>query len=91
MSLSSEAAHLYLYSKELKNVNKRLKRLSGKAQKHAHRHSKAPEHKKHKHLKRHSKVKGEINRLMKTHNQILLQIKHQIVKYNDALRKEHKL
>ena len=58
MSLKSEAAYLYIYSKELTKLNKELKRLSKKAQKHADKHSRTDdENKKDKHRKKHSKVK----------------------------------
>ncbi|MBU0470428.1 MAG: hypothetical protein KKA62_00955 [Nanoarchaeota archaeon] len=92
MNISKEAAYLYLYSKKLTKINKEMKRLSHKAEKHATKHSKTSnERKKEKHLKRHRQATEDIKSLMKKHNLLLNRIRHHVVNFHDALRKQHHL
>ncbi|MBU0457085.1 MAG: hypothetical protein ABH824_01975 [Nanoarchaeota archaeon] len=92
MNISKEAAYLYLYSKKLKKINKKIKKLSGKAEKHVKKHQQSTsEENRLKHSKRHYKVKEEIKDLLKMHNILIDRLKHHLVNFNDALRKEHKL
>jgi len=92
MSIIDEAAHLYVFSKELSSINKDIKRLSRKIEKHAHNHKNASNDKKReKYRKKHLKTKNKIAQLVKRHRQIFNRIKHHMVGYNEALRKEHKV
>ncbi len=90
MNLAKEAAYLYLYSKELLKINRKLKRLSKKAEKHAEKHRKATEEtKKAKHAHKHQKVTKKIRKLMTKHNEVLGGIRHHMVNFHEALRKQH--
>ncbi len=92
MSLTKEAGYIYVYSKELTKVNKQLKQLSKKAEKHAHKHGKtSDERKKLKHKKKHLDTTDEIKKLMKRHNDVLSSIKYHYRAYHHALHKEHKI
>lgn len=92
MSLASEAAYLYIRSKEFTKVNKELKRLGEKAQELSKKHANSSDEKQRKkYHEKHSKTTEEIKKLVKRHNQILTRIKHHMVGYNDALRKQHRL
>ena len=92
MNLTNEAGYLYVYSKKLIKLNKDLKKLSKKAHKHVHKHSKAKsEEKKLRHKVKHRKTTENIKDLMKTHNKILVRLRHDQVAYAHALKKEHKV
>ena len=54
MGLLREARYIYLYSKELKKLNKKLKKLGRLVEKHKGRHAKAAKHKKEKHKTKHA-------------------------------------
>lgn len=91
MSITREAAYLYIYSKELTRKNKKLRELSSKAQKYAQNyHQTVDEKKRRKHGKKHHKTTQEIKELIKDHNALLSRIKHHLVNFNDTLRKELK-
>ena len=54
MTLSTEAAYMYSYSKEIERVHKELHTLSKKIEHHAQKHAKATKEKhKVKHKKKH--------------------------------------
>tara|TARA_Y100000310_G_C20416665_1_gene684663 strand:+ start:318 stop:599 length:282 start_codon:yes stop_codon:yes gene_type:complete len=92
MGLTKEASYIYIYSKELTKVNKQLKRLSKKAEKHVHKHSKTEnEAKKIKHKKKHLDTTNKIKKLIKKHNQILSSIRYHHRAYHHSLHKEHKV
>jgi len=91
MGLLKEAGYIYLYSKELKKINKRLNKLGKVAEKHKERHRKAPEHKKEKHKVKHVLTVREIGELMKKHDHVLNRLKLHHQRYAYYLRKEHKL
>ncbi len=92
MNLTNEAAYLYVYSKELISLNKKLKRLSGKAEKHIYKHGKATSEKERlKHRTKHSKTVEKIRKLMVKHNELLNKLRHHHVAYAHALRAEHKV
>ena len=92
MSIASEAAYLYIRSKEFSKVNRQLQELSKKAQHHRDKHAQATDEAgRAKHKRKHSRITDDIKDLMKRHNMLLSRIKHHMVRYNDALRKEHKL
>ena len=92
MGLVNEAGYLYVHSRELVILNKKIKRLSKKAQKHVEKHGKAKtEEKKFKHKKKHTKTTEDIRDLMKKHNKVLGKLKAHQIAYIHALRKEHKV
>ena len=91
MGLLREAGYIYLYSKELKKLNKKLKRLGKLAEKHKGRHEKAAKDKKEKHKTKHALTVRGINELMKKHNQVLSRLKNHHYRYAHYLRKEHKI
>ena len=92
MNLTNETAYLYVYSKDLISLNKKLKGLSGKAEKHIYKHGKATsEEDRLKHRTKHGKVVGKIQKLMVKHNELLNKLRHHHVAYAHALRAEHKV
>ena len=92
MNLANEAGYLYVYSKELMDVNKKIRKLSSKAEKHAVKHMNANnEKKKLKHKNKHAKVKNDIEKLLKKHNKIIKILKHHNIAFYHALSKEHKI
>ena len=79
MNISNEAAYLYVLSKEIESLNRKIKRLSKKADKHKERHQQASEEKKEKHRRRYGKVIEKLKDLLKEHNRILTSLRrHQI-------------
>ena len=91
MSITRESAYLYLCSKELTKMNKKLHDLSKEAQHHGQRHARATDEKtRHKHSKKHHNATEELQHLLKKHHAMLSRIKHHLVNYNSALRKELK-
>ncbi len=91
MSITREAAYLYLCSKELTKMNKKLHELSKEAQHHGQKHASATdEGSRYKHAKKHHKATKEAQHLLKKHHEMLSRIKHHLVNYNHALRKELK-
>ena len=92
MSITREAAYLYLCSKELAKMNKKLHDLRKETQYHGQKHASAmDERTRHKHATKHHHATQEIQKLMKEHHAMLSRIKHHLVNYNNALRKELKL
>ena len=92
MKLANEAGYLYVYSKQLMYINKKIKKLSAKAEKHAVKHMKAnTEKKKQKHREKHARVKINIENLLKKHNKIVKILRHHNVAFYHALAKEHKI
>jgi len=92
MTLTNEAAYLYVLSKKLVKLNGKIKSYSKKVTKHKEKHAKATsKSKKEKHLKKHRKVKSTLTDLMKEHNKLLTSIKHHYAAFSHSLQKEHKL
>ncbi len=92
MGIANEAAYLYVHSKELLKLNKKITKYTKKAQKHAAKHIDATnENKKHKHKGKHLKAKKTLEKLMKEHNSLLTKLKHHQSAYAHALQKEHKI
>ena len=90
MNLANEAAYLYVHSKELLALNKKLQRLSKKAGKHVKKHAKAKtEEKKEKHKMKHSKTTENIAKLIKKHNKILEHLRAHQIAFAHALKTEH--
>ena len=91
MSITREAAYLYLCSKELTKMNKKLHELSKEAQYHGQKHTlAADERTRYKHSKKHHHATQEAQHLLNKHHEMLSRIKHHLVNYNNALRKELK-
>ena len=91
MNLANEAAYLYVNAKELLALNKKLRKLSHKAEKHVKKHAKAnTEEKKEKHKKKHGKATEDIVKLMKKHNKTLEHLRAHQIAFAHALRNEHK-
>lgn len=91
MSLAREAAYLYLCSKELTKVNKKVHGLSKDLRHHGQKHLQAADEKsRRKYAKKHHTTTQDLQHLMKKHHAMLSRIKHHLVNYNSALRKELK-
>ena len=91
MSITRESAYLYLCSKELTKINHKLHDLSKEAHKFAQKYHAATDEKtRHKYSKKHHGVTEDMRKLMKEHNAMLSRIKHHLVNFNNALRKELK-
>jgi len=92
MSLANEAAYLYVLSKGLVKVNKKVQKYSQKAQKHLEKHHKAtsPE-KKVKHQRKHAKRVIDIRKLMEEHNKTLAKLRQHQVAFAHQLQNEHKI
>jgi len=92
MKLASEAAYLYVYSKELQKLNRKLKRYSNKAQKHLEKHHQAKtEEKKLHHREKHLRTTLKINKILKKHDLVLSSLRHHYLVFKHALNHEHKL
>ena len=91
MSITREAAYLYLCSKELSKMNQKLHDLGKEAQHHAQKHLQAADEKaRFKSQRKHHQATEELQHLLKKHHAMLSRIKHHLVNYNNALRKELK-
>ncbi len=90
MTLSQEATYLYIYSKELLNINRRLKKLSGSAEKQIHKHSMArTEEKRQKHKIKHLRISLVMERLIRDHNRMAEKLHHHYSAFSNELKKEH--
>lgn len=91
MDLLKEAGYLYVFSKELLKLTKKLKKLGRLAEKHKRRHEKAPEHKKEKHRIRHALTVRNIEELFRKRNAVLEGLKIHYHRFAHYLREEHKI
>jgi len=92
MKIANEAAYLYVYSKELQKLNRKLKRYSNKAQKHLDNHHRAKtEEKKLRHQTKHLRTKVKINKILKRHDLVLSSLRHHYLIFKHALNHEHKI
>jgi hypothetical protein len=92
MSLFREATYIYIYSKELTRLTKKVKKLSKKADKHYKKHQEAnEERRKNKHRKKHISTVDDITSLIKKHDSVLKSLKHHLINYHHCLRKEKKI
>lgn len=92
MSLTNEAAYLYVYAKKLERLHRLLQELSKDAERHLHKHQMAEsERKREKHRKKHHKTMEEIKELMNEHNKLLERLKHHQVAFAHQLQKKHKI
>ncbi|MBS3169081.1 hypothetical protein J4210_01230 [Candidatus Woesearchaeota archaeon] len=92
MSLANEAAYLYVLSKDLVKVNKKVQKYSQKAQKHLEKHYKAtsPEEKA-RHQHKHARRVTDIHQLMGEHNKILAKLRRHQIAFAHQLQKEHRI
>ena len=92
MGLTNEAGYLYVYSKKLIYINKKIRSASKGAEKHLKKHQNADNHeKKEKHYNNHLSKKSEIEKWIKEHNKILKTLHNHEVAFAHALRKEHNI
>jgi len=90
MNLSNEAGYLYVHSKKLSSLSRRLRAVSKHAEKHLNKHNSTNDaEKKRKHYHKHLTKKEEIAQIMKEREKILKKIKHHEVAFRHALEKEH--
>ena len=92
MHLANEAGYLYVLSKELMALNKQLKKLTSKAEKHLRHYSdaKTEEERLHRHT-RHTRTTIEISHLLKKHHLLLQKLKHHHLAFDHTLVREHKI
>jgi len=88
MKLTKEAAHLYLYSKKLKRINKEIKVQSKKVEKHKTKYERT---KQDKHKIKHLNAKLKINKLLEKHKETITKLDKYKYAFKRALHKEHKL
>jgi hypothetical protein len=89
MGTANEASYLYRHSKELVQVNKKLRKLTKKAKKHTEKHQKANDSKtKQKHQKKHGKVSTEMKKLIEKHNHIIKKLRAHQIAFSHSLNKE---
>ncbi|PIN76389.1 hypothetical protein COV17_02595 [Candidatus Woesearchaeota archaeon CG10_big_fil_rev_8_21_14_0_10_36_11] len=92
MTLSNEAAYLYIYSKELTKINKKLHRLSKRAEKEQKKHERTKSiEKKLKYKINHAKITEKIKELTHEHNKYVVTLKRHSIAFEHSLRKEHTL
>ncbi len=91
MSLPTEAAYLYSYSKELRRVNKELHKLAKELEHHREKHAKTTnEDKRTKHKKKHTEATSDAKGLVRKHKHLLKQLEHHLLKFHEEMRKQHK-
>jgi hypothetical protein len=91
MNLSNEAAYLYVLSKEIEGINRQIRRISKKADKHRNKHFKVAEHKKGKHKAKYDKAVEELKLLLKEHNKILTRLRGHHIAFAGGLDKQRKI
>lgn len=90
--LANEAAYLYVLSKSLHKINKKLHYSASKVEKHRRNYEQATaERKKLKHRIKHAKASEKINELLKEHNRIMTKMRYHLRAFVLELHKEHKL
>ena len=90
MNLAKNAAYLYVHSKELLELNKKLKKLSKKAEKHLAKTHSSKEGESDRYKIKHRKVKEKLEILAKKHNKLLTKLNQHYRYFYHALKKEHK-
>ena len=91
MSITRESAYLYLCSKELTKMNKKLHEQRKETHTLAQKSTQATDERTRvKFWKKHHRAAEEMKKLMKEHNAMLSRIKHHLVNFNSALRTELK-
>ncbi len=91
MSLLKEAVYLYVHAKELEKVNRKLKNLGRKAEKHAGREHRAiSEEKKYKHRQRYSRAASQKKQLMRKHGDVISILRDHCLDFKHLLDKEPK-
>ncbi len=91
MSLSNEAGYLYVLSKDLIALNKKIKSHADDVRKHAENHTKATHQSdKQKHLERHSDARDTLGKLLEKRYEILKKMQRHQVAFAHRLREESK-
>ena len=92
MHLTDEAGHLYLLSKDLVTLNKKLRKMTSKAEKHFYNLSRAKTLKeKHHYQSKHMRATIELTHLMNKHHQLLEKLRHHHSSFDLALKREHRI
>ena len=90
MNLANEAGYLYVYSKKIMKLSKRLRSLSHHAEKHLKKHQSTNDaSKKQKHYHKHLTKKEEIAKIITEREKIFKSMHHHEVAFRHALEKEH--
>ncbi len=87
MSLAHEASYLYRYSKELRSLNKDIKKVAKKVEKHRSKHAKAKEEHKSKHYVRHQKQAKKLHHLVAEHKTIVRKLNVHLRNFHLTLKK----
>lgn len=91
MTLSTEAAYMYSYSKEIERVHKELHTLSKKIEHHAQKHAKATKEKhKVKHKKKHYESSTKIKKLIERQKHLFKELHHHLIKFHHSMREQGK-
>ncbi len=91
MSLLNEAGYLYVLSKDLLNINKKIRKQIEEARDHINNHSKATRHEeKQKHYDKHTKSVGKVRKCIEERNEILKKMQRHQVAFAHQLREEAK-
>ena len=89
MRINYEAAYLYVYSKKLLKVNKRIKALTHNAEKHKLNHlASKTERQKQKHQKKHARTTRALHELLKDHQELIKRLRHHYLNFAHGLQKE---
>jgi hypothetical protein len=89
MGLVNEAAYLYVHSKQLLAVNRKMHSLSKKAAKHVEKHGKATsDTKRQKHKVKYGKVTEDLNALRKKQVKLLKKLHHHQIAFTHNLQKQ---
>lgn len=90
--LANEAAYLYVLSKSLYKINKKLRHSARKTEKHKRKFEQVTEErKKLKHRIKHAKASENITGLLKEHNRVMEKMRYHLRAFVLELHKEHKL
>ena len=89
MNLVKEAAYLYVYSKGLAKINRKLRKHSKRAEKHRYKMSQTRnEKKKLRHESVHLKSARKIHKLMKKSDLLLAKLQHHYLNFREVLRQQ---
>lgn len=88
MSLANEAGYLYVYSKKLASLNKKLHILQTKVKKRQEKHQKAPEHKKERHTVKLYHLKKKLEKYGQSRQEILAKLRHHQIAFVNMLQRE---
>ncbi len=92
MSLTTQAAQMYKYARELEILNKKLTKLGKHVEKHKTKYHKSTDDKKRKrHKAKHAYYSKHVHELLKKHNQLLLNLKEHHKLFEHKLKRQQKL